>query len=226
MCHALSKCVAHTHRMKIIYMGEDTTEFSQALLKEARKEAAEIVGMARHEAEHILANARAELDRVYMAEASPAKTQRAKLRYTQIVAAAELQAQRQLLLGQERLIVEVQERIKQRLLQLRNEPQYADILVSLVRQGLSELEGEAFEIIVAPEDRALVTAAMLTTLREQTGKTVTLATQSQAGITGAIVQRADQRVLCDNSLQAILQRQQHEIRLLVAQELFAGIGDI
>ena len=73
---------------------EDTTEFSQAILQEAQQEAAEIVGRARREAEHIRANAQAELDQVYLAGSSSEKTQRANLRYNQIVAAAELRAQR------------------------------------------------------------------------------------------------------------------------------------
>jgi vacuolar-type H+-ATPase subunit E/Vma4 len=53
-----------------------------------------------------------------------------------------------------------------------------------------------------------------------------LSEQSQTGITGAIIQRIDKRVLCDNSFQAILQRQQNELRLLIAQELFGEIEEM
>jgi vacuolar-type H+-ATPase subunit E/Vma4 len=204
---------------------EGAVDFSHAVLEEAQQEAEGIVNLARREAERILESARAELDQVYLSESPQEKKLKAKTRYTQIVAAAELEAQRQLLLSQERMIAEVQQRVKERLPQIRNDSRYAEILMSLIRQGLTELDGSTFKVLVAPEDRQLVTDEMLTRLHEETGKTVQLSEQSQAGLIGAIIQRTDGRVMCDNSFQAILQRQQDEIRLLIAQELFAGIEE-
>jgi vacuolar-type H+-ATPase subunit E/Vma4 len=205
---------------------EDDADFSQAVLEEAKQEAEEIVDRARREAERILDGARAELDQIYLAESPHTKKQQAQTRYNQIISATELDVRRQKLLAQEQLIAEVQKRIKERLLQVRNDPRYPKILVSLIRRGVAELEGETFEIIVAPEDSHLVTDAMLSELHEETGKTIILSEQSQTGITGAIIQRADKRVMCDNSFQAILQRQQNELRLLIAEELFGGIEKI
>jgi vacuolar-type H+-ATPase subunit E/Vma4 len=202
---------------------EDDTDFSQAILEETKQEAEEIVDRARREAERIFDGARAELDQIYLAESPHAKKQQAQTRYNQIISAAELEVRRQKLLAQERLIAEVQEQVKERLLQARNDPRYPDILVSLIRRGIAELEGETFEIIVAPEDSHLVTDMMLGELCEETGKIITLSKQSQTEITGAIIQRADKRVMCDNSFQAILQRQQNELRLLIAEGLFGEV---
>lgn len=202
---------------------DDEMDFSQAILREAEQEADDIVNLAQREAERILDTARAELDQVYIAESPQAKTQKAKTRYNQIIAAAELEAQRQILLSQEQIITEVQKRVKAWFLRIRTESQYSDILVFLIRKGLTELDGDAFEIIVASEDRKLVTAEMLDRLREETGKPAVLSEQSEAGIAGAIIQRVDKRVICDNSFQAILQRQQNELRALIAQELFTEI---
>ena len=205
---------------------EDEADFSQAILAEATQEAEEIVDRARREAERILDSAREELDQIYLAESPQTVTQKAKMRYNQIIAAAELETRKQQLLAQERLIVEIQKQVKEKLLQIREDPQYSDMLVVLIRQGLNEIEGDRFEIIVTPEDRSLVMKAMLTKLHKETGKTVVLSEQSQAGITGAIIQRVDKRVLCDNSFQAILKRQQNELRLLIAQELFGEIEEM
>jgi vacuolar-type H+-ATPase subunit E/Vma4 len=207
-------------------LAEDDADFSHAVLEEAKQEAEEIVDRARREAERILDGARAELDQIYLAESFHTKKQQAQTRYNQIISAAELEVRRQKLLAQERLIAEVQEQTKERLPQVRSDPRYPDILVSLIRRGVAELEGETFEVIVAPEDSNLVTDAMLSELREETGKIITRSEQSQTGITGAIIQRADKRVLCDNSFQAILQRQQNELRLLIAEELFGEIEKI
>ncbi len=205
---------------------EAEADFSQAILEEAKQEADGIVDLARREAERILDGARAELDQIYATESPHVKKQQAQTRYNQIVSAAELEIRRQKLLTQERLIAEVQKQVKERLLQIQNDPRYPDILVSLICRGLTELEGDAFEVIVAPEDRHLVTDEMLTGLREETKETVILSEQSQEGITGVIIQRTDKRVMCDNSFQAILHRQQDELRLLIAQELFGEIEEI
>ena len=171
----------------------------------------------------ILEGARAELDQIYISESPQEKKLKAQTRYNQIVAAAELEAQRKELLRREQFIAEVQQQVQERLLQIRNESRYADILHALICQGLHELEGDTFEVIVAPEDQQFMTEEMLSKLCAETNKTVTLSEQSQAGMTGAIIQRTDKRVMCNNSLQAILQRERNTIRLLIAQELFGEV---
>jgi vacuolar-type H+-ATPase subunit E/Vma4 len=203
----------------------DETDFSQAVLEEAKQEAEEIVDRARREAERILEGAREELDKIYIAESPQTRKQQAITHYNQIVSAAELETRRKILLAREQYIQEVQEQIKAQFWQLRNEQHYARLLWGLIRDALLKIEGEAFEVIVAPEDRELVTQQELNALCEQTGKTVTLSKRSHEGITGAIIQRVDQRVRCDNSLQAILQREQHTVRLLIAQELFGEVEE-
>jgi V/A-type H+-transporting ATPase subunit E len=196
------------------------TDFSQAILEEAKEEADSIVSLARREAERILDGAREELEKIYIAESPQAKKQQAAIRYNQIIASAELEARRKILLAQESFIQEVQSQVHDRLQRLREDEQYPHILQALIRQGLRELEGEEFEVLVAPEDRHLLTADVLKALKKATGKTVSLAESSQEGITGAIIQRTDKRVLCDNSFQAIIQREQAPIRLRIAGELF------
>ena len=203
----------------------DETDFSQAVLDEAKQEAEEIVDRARREAERILDGAKEELDKIYIAESPQTRKQQAVTRYNQIIAAAELETRRKVLLARERFIQEVQERVKEQFQQLRNEQDYAHLLWSLIRDAVFEVEGEAFEVIVAPEDHELITQQALSALCEETGKTITLSKQSREGMTGAIVQRIDQRVRCDNTLQAILQREQHAVRLLIAQELFGDIDE-
>ncbi|MBD3307117.1 hypothetical protein GF339_11885 [candidate division KSB3 bacterium] len=198
----------------------DAGDFSQAVLEEAKQQAEEIVTLARREAERILDGAREELNEAYRAEQQHAATQKAKTRYRQIVAAAELEAQKQRLLTQERLITKVLDQVQDRLLQVRETPQYPDLLLSLIREGVENVEGDQFEIIVDQADRDLITEALLTKLSTDTGATLTLSDNSQSGITGVIIQRADGRVRYDNSLQGILHRQKDRIRLLIAQELF------
>jgi vacuolar-type H+-ATPase subunit E/Vma4 len=198
-------------------------DFSQAVLEEAQDEAAKIVDLAKREAERILDGARAELDQIYRAEAPQTKKQEASIRYTQIIAAAQLENRRQLLLARERFIQSVEDRVQTQLVQFRATPEYPQLLRALVEQGLTELEGEAFEVIVAPEDRALLSDDALTELAQTSGKRVTLSVQPQPGITGAIIQRTDQRVRCNNSLQAILEREQIEIRRLILQELMGNL---
>jgi V/A-type H+-transporting ATPase subunit E len=198
----------------------DEAEFSQAILEEAQEEADHTVDLARREAERILAGARDELEKIYIAESPQAKTQQAATRHNQIIASAELEARRKILLVQERYIQQVQEQVQERLRQLRSGEQYPRVLQSLIQQGLQELEGDTFDVLVAEEDRKFVTSTMLQELQQETGKIVHLSEHTQDGITGAIIQRADQRVVCDNSFQAIMRREQTPIRLLIAKTLF------
>lgn len=203
-------------------MAGTVSDFSKAILEEARQEAEGILDLARREAERIMEDAQGELDAIYEAESPRAATQMAKSRYKQLVAAAELDARKQLILAQERLIAEVERQIKERLLRLRRETTYPALLTQLAREGLSQLDGEQFDLIVAEEDRALISDAFLKELMTGTKKTVRLSERSEPGISGVIIQRADKRVQCDNTLQAIYRRKEEELRLMIAQQLFEG----
>ncbi len=201
----------------------DGTDFSQAVLAEAKQEADEIIDLARREADRILDGAREELEQICVAESPQTATQKAKTRHKHIVTAAEFEARKQEFLAQEKLIVEVQEQVKKRLLRIRDESLYPDLLAELIREGAAALASDGFEIIVAPEDRILVTDDLLSKLGQETGSSLTLSEQSRPGITGAIIQCVHKRVLCDNTLQGIFERQKSEIRSLIAQDLFEGI---
>ena len=222
----LTSSIQHPTSNIISYGGimpvEDGTEFSKAILDEARQEADDIVDLARREAERILDGAREELEQIRAAEQSRAATQSAKMRYKQLIAAAELETRKQKLLKQEALIAEVIKRSGERLSRIRNENRYPEILTRFIREGLAILDGQAFEVIVAPEDRAYVTEEVLTNLGQEQGVSVTLAEESLPEISGVIVQRVDKRVRCDNTLQRIFERRKNEMRLLIAQDLFEG----
>ena len=199
---------------------EDGGEFSRAILEEAKQEASEIIDLAEREGERILEDARAELDKLYQQEDTHAAAQKVKTRYKQLIAAAELDARKQEILAREHLIAEVESQVRERLPLMRDRPEYPSLLVKLIDEGVRELNGEHFEIIVAPEDRELVTADLLNTLHTQTGKTVTFSEKQKPGITGVMVERTDKRVVCDNTLSTIFQRQKDEMRVLIAQDLF------
>lgn len=204
----------------------ETTDFSQAILEEARQEANGILDMAKREADLILEEARKELQQVYSADSPEAARRIAKTRYKNVVAAAELDARKQALLTQERLIAEVFAQVQHRLSNVRNEPRYPELLSNLIRKGIAELAGEAFEVIADPQDRMFITDAMLKQLARDIGKTLTLSEESRPDMTGCIIRRTDRHVQCDNSFQAMLQRQKENLRLLVAQELFAGMEEL
>ncbi len=42
-------------------------------------------------------------------------------------------------------------------------------------------------------------------------------------MSGVIVQRVDKHVRCDHTLQRLFERRKHEMRLLIAQNLFEGM---
>ena len=195
-------------------------DFSQAVLDEARQEAENIIELAKREAERILEGAREELDQETRKESPQAATQMAKTRYKQLVASAELEARKEGLLAQEQLISQVKNQVEDALLALRNDAGYPALLERLICEGLESLDGERFDILVAEEDRERIDAPFLEKLQKKTTRSLALSDKSIPGITGAIIQRADGRVQCDNSLQGILQQREDEIRRVIAKSLF------
>ncbi len=199
---------------------ETASDFSKAILEEAQQEADNILDLARREADRILEDAQGELDQIYQTESPRTATQLAKSRYKQLVAAAELDARKQHIVTQERLLHTVERRVQEELLRLRHEATYSNLLTQLIKEGLSQLDGEQFELIVSEEDRSLMTDAFLKELMAGTEKTLRVSDLSESGISGVIIRRTDNRAQCDNTLQAIYRRQEHELRLIIAQQLF------
>lgn len=199
---------------------ETEMDFSQAVLDEARQEAENVIELARREAERILDGARDELEQETRKESPQTATQMAKTRYNQLVAAAELEARKQELLTQEELIARVNAQVAERLAALREDAGYPALLERLILEGLDALDGESFNIVVAPEDRSLIDDAFLKALENTTTRSLALSSESAPGITGVIVQRTDGRVQCDKSLQGILQQRENEIRVVIANTLF------
>ena len=195
-------------------------DFSQAVLDEAKQEAENIIELARREAERILDGARDELEQEVQQKSPQTATQMAKTRYKQLVASAELEARKQELLAQERLIADVKNQVAERLIALRQDAAYPALLERLILDGLDSLDGEYFDVLVAPEDRELIDEAFLETLQKKSTRKLVLSADSVPGITGVIIQREDGRVQCDNSLQGLLQQREDEIRRVIANTLF------
>ena len=203
---------------------ETASDFSKAILEEAQQEAEGILDLAKREADRILEDAQQELENIYRNQTPRAATQMARSRYKQLVAAAELDARKQHILLQERLIAEVEHKVKESLLRLRYDATYPALLARLIQEGLAELSGNEFELLVADEDRSLLTDAMLRDISTRTGKTLRLAEPIEPAMSGVIVRQADKRAQYDNSLQAVFRRQEHEMRMLIAQNLFEGLA--
>lgn len=199
---------------------ETDMDFSQAVLDEAGREAESIIELAKREAERILEGARDELEQETLKDSPRTATQLAKTRFKQLVASAELEARKQDLLAQEKLMAVVRSRVRERLVALRTDAGYPAQLERLILEGLDALDGERFTILVAPEDRELIDAPFLDALQKKTTRSLSLSAESVPGMTGAIVQREDGRVQCDNSLQNIFQQRENEVRRLIANTLF------
>ncbi|PID58649.1 hypothetical protein CSB45_03645 [candidate division KSB3 bacterium] len=195
-------------------------DFSQAILDEARQDAENIINLAVREAERIIDGARDQLAKELGRENPQAATQTAKTRYKQLIASAELESRKQELLAREKLMQAVKDQVAERLLALRGAGRYSALLEQLVLEGLESLDGEDFEILVAPEDRGLIDRAFLEAIQKKSKCRAVLSETSIPGISGAIVQRADGRVQCDKSFQGLLQQRENEVRIEIANTLF------
>ena len=97
-------------------------------------------------------------------------------------------------------------------------PGYPEILKKLTRKALGYLEGEgsAFICRVNERDRAYLSFSFL----EQLGKDIRLDSSCVDIVGGVIVYRSDFRVLYDNSLEAIFERNRQHMRCIAAECIF------
>jgi vacuolar-type H+-ATPase subunit E/Vma4 len=188
---------------------EEAFQEAEAILEKAEREAASIREKSLQKRAELL---RQEENSRYQSEVHVVKAK--------MVSQAEWQARMEVIQQKESIIESLLRAVKQEFLSLPRHPRYPLILKQLVIQGLHCLEGNEFTCYLHERDRALIPPSLVEELIQKTGKKISLDTCSSEMAGGVIVQRSDGRILYDNSLEAIFQRKQEEMRSLAAKHLF------
>ncbi len=141
------------------------------------------------------------------------------------VSKAQLEARKIELLGREALITEVVKQVSARISKLRNTPEYADILKRLAIDGATHLGEQEVELMVAEEDRGILTPAFMRQISDElvrkgiTGASLTLS-KDTIRETGVVVKSRTGKVEIRNTLEGRINRMSRELRLLISKEIF------
>jgi len=191
----------------------------RAIQKKGQGEAEKILSRAAGQADRIVRDAEekihGELDRRLTQ-----KRQSAFQQARQIKDGATLQAGKQLLQAKESLLKELLQAARQRLLDIRDGPEYPAVLQSLILQAAKELPGEErCRVQVRERDQTLFNDAFRSVLMLHDEPRLELMTEAADINGGCLVYSFDRRMLVDFSFTALLTRAQPRLRELLATEL-------
>ncbi len=137
-----------------------------------------------------------------------------------MVSQAELQARMEIIHQKEAIFQKNFETLQKEFFSLHLHQDYPFLMKKLILQSLNSLEGSKFILQVNERDYYLLSTSFIEEIVKETGKEIYPDQQYRDIRGGVITVRCDGKVLYDNSLEAIFQRQEEAIRSLVSQHLF------
>jgi vacuolar-type H+-ATPase subunit E/Vma4 len=198
------------------------------ILKDAREEARTIVKNAQTYAETLLEKQRLSAQQNADKEATlllKKAENEANIIGEKVYTDVKRQAGWTVLSEKNRLVTNVLDEVKSRLLGMQKNSDYCKVLERLIVDACTVLGGGALEILLNENDSQLSFrfSNLEKEISDKTGVNTQL-TVSDQHITavGVIVKTVDDRIFVDNTFEAILRRREKELRLKTAKILFSG----
>lgn len=195
----------------------ETELFCQAIFEEGHKEAEKILSQAQADADRIIAEAQRRAEKEFQQQILTERSQ-AYVKAKQLVDSAELEARKRIITFREQVIQEIFSALERRLMNIRNQTEYPDFLVSIIKEGIDALPGKEFVIELRKEDLELFKKKIEDLGREFALKIELRASPSMEG--GARIYTGDRHLLYDNSFPARLKRREDEIRREIWRKIF------
>ena len=189
----------------------------RAVAEEGRHEAEQILAQARADAGDIISAARDRADKEFQ-EALLARKRDAYAEAKRIVDSAELEVKKRIMTFREETTSEILGALQQCLQAYRNEPRYAGFLLSAVKEGLDHLPGGSFIVELNAADVGVLEGELKKFAAERSFHIEVEASRSCEG--GVRVITRDRRLLYDNSFAARLKRSENEIRQEIWRMIF------
>ena len=125
-----------------------------------------------------------------------------------------------------RLITNVLNEVKKRLVNLKKSEGYVPVLEKLIVDAGAVLGGGMLEVVLNENDSTLV---KLNKLEKKISDRSSVDTQlkfseQKTKAVGVIVKTIDDRIFVDNTFEAILSRRERELRLKITRILFSNVG--
>ena len=138
------------------------------------------------------------------------------------VSLAEIEARSEILGRKEEILNEVLGQVQGAFFSLPGGKHYPEVLKGLILHAIGYLkeDGDAFVCRFSERDRAVLSRQILDDLGKRCERDLSLDTMSADIVGGVIVFRTDLRVLYNNSLEAIFERNRQQIRRIAAECIF------
>lgn len=190
---------------------EDASREAKAILDKARIESAFIREEGIRKAEELKIAARKSKDHTDLS-----------CLQAKCISREEFRARSEILSRKEEIIKEVLLQIREEFFCLPKRGDYPRIIRKLIVHAVRHLkaDGEAFLCRVRAGDRALLGHDLLDGIGRELGKGLSLDQETAHIVGGVIVLRSDLRVLYDNSLEAIFERNRQKMRCIAAECIF------
>ena len=195
---------------------------ARVIMDDAFKEAESIIEKAREESESIRKQGMNTVNNLKNNKNHNLSKVKLSGSHSKLISLEEFRARSEILSRKEEIIKEVLWQIREEFFALPERGDYPGIMRKLIVHALGHLkaDGEAFLCRVRAGDRALLSHDFLDELGRGLGKGLSLDQQTADIVGGVIVLRFDLRVLYDNSLEAIFERNRQKMRCIAAECIF------
>ena len=209
-------------------MEPSTNKIIDRILKDAREEAKIIVKEAKISAEKLVEDrtesARQSAERDVISLLKRAEDEAGIIR-GKVATDIKRKASRIVLAEKERLVTDVLNEVKSRLVNLQKSKEYIPVLEKLIVDAGTVLGGGTLEVILNEKDSSLPLKLdkLAKKISDESGvKTQLELSKQQTKAVGVIVKTVDGRIFLDNTFKAILSRRERELRLKIARVLFSS----
>jgi V/A-type H+-transporting ATPase subunit E len=198
---------------------------SRVIMDDANKEAEAILEKAKRESVSIkekginIANDLIQKNNIYLFQVKLSKNS------GKLISLAEFRARSEILGKKEEILKGILRQIQQKFFSLPERADYPEILKKLIINALRYLKGEGSEFVcrVNSRDQSLLSASLFAELGKKMERDISLDKTPLDSVGGVIVFRSDLRVLYDNSLEAIFERNRQQMRCMAAECIFGKV---
>jgi len=203
-------------------MGVD--EIVSKILEDANKEAEKIKEDAQVEASKILDDARKEAEK-RKNEILKKGEKEAEMVKNRIIAEAKLKVRKKMLIKREELIEKAIKKLREDLIKLPEKEEYNTLLLKLIIEGIVAIGEEEVFIDLNKRDYEIIDSKIMWTIESEMGKLLNKPVIVRKGnivdiVGGCIVKSKNGSKICDNSLEAVFERNLENIKEKIAELLF------
>lgn len=195
---------------------------SRVIMDDASREARSLLEKARTESESITEEGIRKAEELKRASMKGKGQMDLLCNKAKAISLAEFQARSEILGRKEEILSEVLRQVQGTFFSLPGHEDYPEILKVLIIHAIAYLkeEGDAFVCRFNEQDRSVLSPQLLNDLGKKCDRTLSLDTTPADIVGGVIVFRSDFRVLYDNSLEAIFERNRQQMRRMAAECIF------